>query len=136
MAKFSDYMEDLIINYMRNEEITGEVAVFVALFTADTGLEADNPTSEVDGANYTRELAGLIEPVTPGVSHNVAAIEFPTAGVGGWGTVTHCALVDNESNTNWGTDVHVLMWSTITNKLVSEGDTFKINAEELDATIE
>lgn len=136
MAKFSDYMEDLIVNFMRNVAVTGHALAYVALFTADTGLEADNPTSEVSGANYARQSAGLIDPVTSGVSHNLAAIEFPTAGAGGWGTVTHCALVDHATNVTWGTDVHVLMWSTITNKLVGEGDTFKINAEELDATIE
>ena len=137
MAALSDYMEDLIINFMRNVAITGHVAAFVALFNnADGTLESDSPTGEVTGANYTRELAGLIDPVTPGVSHNLADITFPTAGAGGWGTVTHVALVDHETNDTWGTNVHVLMWAALdASKDVAEGDTFKINAEELDATI-
>ena len=136
MAEFSDYFENAIIETMRATNITA-VAVYVALFTADTGLEADNPTSEVPtagGTLYARQLAGL-SAAAAGASSNAADITFPTAGAD-WGTVTHVALVDHETNTNWGTDVHVIMWSALdASKAVANGDTFKINAGDLDVTV-
>lgn len=48
MANLSDYMENKIIDHMlRNQAYTPPATVYVALFTAVTGLEANNPTSEV-----------------------------------------------------------------------------------------
>lgn len=133
MAEFSDYFENAIIETMRATNITA-VAVYVALFTADTGLEADNPTGEVSGDGYARELAGL-SAAAAGASSNAAEIAFTTA-TGDWGTVTHVALVDHETNSNWGTDVHVIMWSALdAEKTVNNGDTFKINATDLDITV-
>lgn len=137
MAALSDYMEDLFINFMRNVAVTGNVAAFVALFNNATGtLESDSPTGEVTGANYVRKLAGLKVTSPAGVSDNDAEIVFATAGAGGWGSVTHVALVDHETNVTWGTNVHVLMWAALdAAKTIDEGDTFKFNAHELDVTI-
>jgi len=121
-------MEDQIVNFMRNVAITGEAAAYVALFTADDGLEAGTITSEVSGGSYARQLAGL-SASSDGVSANAADIEFPTA-TASWGTVTHVALMDAESGGN------VIMHSALdASKAVGNGDTFKILAGELDVTI-
>jgi len=136
MSEFSVYMENAIINQMRN--VAGpQVAVYVALFTAVTGLESDGPTcAEVSGNAYARQLAGL-GAASGGVSDNIADITFPTATPAGWGTVTHVALVDHVSNVTWGTNVHILMWSILdASKAVDAGDTFKINAHDLDVTVD
>jgi len=134
MSEFSDYFENAIIETMRATNITA-AAAYVALFTADTGLEADNPTAEVSGGSYAREAAGL-SAASGGASSNASDITFTTA-TADWGTVTHVALVDHETNGNWGTDVHVLMWSALdAPKTVANGDTFKINAGDLDVTVE
>ncbi len=129
MAEFSDYMENAIINQMRN--VAGvQVAVYVALFTADTGLEADSGWSgtEVSGGSYARQLAGLAA-ASGGASSNASDITFPTA-TGDWGTITHVALMDAETNG------HVLMWSALdASKTVNSGDTFKINAGDLDVSV-
>jgi len=135
MSEFSDYMENAIINQMRN--VAGpQVAVYVALFTADTGLESDGPAcAEVSGNAYARQLAGL-SAGSGGLSSNAADIVFPTATPAGWGTVTHVALVDHATNVTWGTNVHVLMWSILdAQKAVDAGDTFKINAGDLDVSV-
>ena len=84
---------------------------------------------------YARQAAGL-SAAAGGASSNGADVTFPTA-TAGWGTVTHVALVDHAANVNWGTDVHVLMWSILdASKAVDNGDTFKINAGDLDVTVE
>lgn len=130
MAEFSDYMENKIIDQMRN--VAGvQVAAYVALFTAVTGLEADSgwAATEVSGGAYARQLAGL-SAASGGASDNAADITFPTA-TASWGTITHCALMDA------ATSGHVLMWTPLdASKTVGIGDTFKINAHDLDVTVD
>lgn len=135
MAEFSDYMEDLIIDHLLRAQAYSPVTVYVALFTAVTGLEASTPSAEVSGGAYAREVAGL-SAASGGTSSNAGDITFTTA-TASWGTVGWVALVDHISNTNWGTDVEVLMWSALdTSKDVDDGDTFKFNATELAITID
>jgi len=130
MAEFSDYMEDAIINLMRNTAFT-QVPAYVALFTADTGLEADSgwAGTEVSGYDYARQLVGLSAP-SGGASSNTSDITFPTANGGDWGVITHVALMDAS------TAGHVLMWTALdASKTVNDGDTFKINAGDLDVAV-
>jgi len=135
MSEFSDFLENTIIDHiLRNQSYTPAATVYVALFTADTGLESDSPTAEVSGGSYARQAAGL-SAASGGASSNAGEISFPQA-TGDWGTVTHVALVDHQTNSNWGTDVHVLMWSPLdASKTVNSGDTFKISAGDLDVTV-
>jgi hypothetical protein len=129
MAEFSDYMENAIINLMRNTAFT-EIAVYVALFTADTGLEADDgwADTEIDGAGYARQLVGLSAP-SDGTSSNASDIEFPEAEEN-WDEITHAALMDAS------TEGHVLMWTPLDiPKTIESGQTFKFSAGELNVAI-
>jgi hypothetical protein len=130
MSEFSDYFENAIINQMRN--VAGpQAAVYVALFddNASVGeLEAGTLTNEISGGSYARELAGL-SAAAGGVSSNAADIEFTTA-TATWGLVSYVALMDAISAGN------ILMFSALdTAKQVDSGDTFKINAGDLDVTV-
>lgn len=131
MAELSTYMEDRIINFMRNVAITGQAAAYVALFTdaaSSAGLEAGTLTGEVSGGSYARELAGLSASAN-GISANAGDITFTTS-TGDWGIITYVALMDAITAGN------VLMHSTLdTAKTVLSGDTFKINAGDLDVTV-
>lgn len=114
MADFSDYYEDQIINHMlRGQAFTVPATIYVALFTALTGLEANDPTAEVSGTGYARKAVTL-SAASGGSTSNSAIVDFGTAGAGGWGTVTHFAIVDHETNSTWGTNVNVLMWKALT----------------------
>ena len=136
MAAFSDYLEDNIIDhFLRNQAFTPATTVYVALFTADTGLEANSPSAEVSGGSYARQSVTL-SAASGGASSNSADLTFPTA-TADWGTVTHVAIVDHDTNTNWGTDVNVLMWAALTtSKTVSTGDIFKISTGDLDVSVD
>jgi len=136
MADLSDFLENTIINHiLRNQAYTPATAIYVALFTADTGLEADAGVSgEVSGGSYARQAVTLAA-ASGGASSNSGDIAFPTA-TGDWGEITHAAIVDHETNVTWGTNVHVLMWHALTApKTVNTGDTFKILEGDLDVTI-
>lgn len=57
MSDLSDFFENKIGDHMlRNQAYTPPATVYVALFTAATGLEANNPTAEVAGGSYARQL--------------------------------------------------------------------------------
>ena len=124
MAEFSDYYENKIIDHMlRAVAFTPPATIYVALFTAVTGLEANDSTSwvEVSGGAYARQSFTLTA-ASAGASENSAEIIFPTA-TANWGTVSHVAIMDAATAGN------VLMWSPLNaSKTVNNGDTFKINA--------
>ncbi len=136
MAELSDYYENMIINHMlRNLAFTPPTAVWAALFTAVTGLEGNNPTAEVSGGSYAR-VAIPLAAASGGASSNNADLTFTTASAD-WGTVTHAAVVDAQTNTVWGAGVNVLMWSSLdANKTVNTSDTFKFNNGDLDVTVD
>ncbi len=136
MSEFSGYMSNKIIDHMLRAQAYTPLTVYVALFTASTGLESNNPTDEVSGNAYARQTTGL-SASNGGTASNTTDITFPAATPGTWGTVSHLALVDHVSATNWGTGVNVLMWSQLdTPKSIDAGDTFKINATYLTVTID
>lgn len=125
MAELSDYMENKIIEVMRATAFTA-AAAYVALYTTDP-TDADIGT-EVTGGSYARELAGL-SVASGGASSNAADITFTTA-TASWGTVTHVGLRDALTLGN------LYMHSPLdVSKTVGLGDTFKINAGELDVTM-
>jgi len=136
MSEFSDYYENKIIDHLlRNQAFTPPTTVYVALFTAITGLEANNPTAEVSGGSYARQPVTLTA-ASGGTSSNSGNITFPQA-TANWGVVSHVALVDHLSNTSWGTNVNVLMWSALdASKQIDSGDTFQINDGDLDVTVD
>ena len=130
MAEFSDYFENAIIDQMRN--VAGpQVAVYVALFddsASPAELEAGTLTNEISGGSYARELAGLTAG-SGGLSSNAADITFPQA-TADWGIVTYVALMHAITAGN------VLMHSALdAAKTVNNGDTFKINAGDLDVAV-
>ena len=130
MAEIATYFENAIVNLMRSTAFT-EVAAYVALFTdsaTDAELEAGTLTNEVSGGSYARQLACLSAP-SDGASSNGADITFPQA-TADWGTIKYAALMDASSGGN------ILKWSQLdANKTINNGDTFKINAGDLDVTI-
>lgn len=127
MAQFTDYTENKILNLMRSEAWT-EFAAYVALFTSATS--DDGTGTELSGDAYIRQTVGLTQAAgTGGTTSNNAAITFPTA-TGAWGTITHVAIYDQESGGNM-----IMHGAVVAEKTVADGDTYKINAGELDLTV-
>lgn len=112
MASFSTYLASKVAQFMFNNN-AGSLAspgdsLYVALFTAATGLEANSPSAELSGDGYARvqvEAADWTD--ADGVVTNDAEIEFPQA-TGDWGTVTHAAVMDASTSGN------VLYWGALT----------------------
>ena len=128
MAEFTDFMENKIIDHMlRNQSYTPPSTVYVALFTTPT-TDAGGGT-EVSGGSYARQAVTL-SAASGGASENSADITFPQA-TADWGTITHVALMDALTGGN------MLMHTALdASKTVNNGDTFKINAGDLDVTVD
>ncbi|MEJ1365617.1 MAG: hypothetical protein RPU42_11120 [Candidatus Sedimenticola sp. (ex Thyasira tokunagai)] len=79
--------------------------LYIALFTADDGLEAGTITSEVSGGSYARlQIDGATYTLTTasGTTNEVTNAEvYPfAAATANWGTITHGALMDASSGGN------------------------------------
>jgi hypothetical protein len=128
MAEFSDFMENKIIDHMlRNQAYTPPSTVYLALFISAPS-DAGGGT-EVSGGSYARQAVTL-SAASGGASENSADITFPQA-TADWGTITHVALMDALTGGN------MLMHTALdASKTVNNGDTFKINAGDLDITVQ
>jgi hypothetical protein len=135
MSKFTDFAENWVIDHvLSNVAFTPPAALYLAAFTTNVGLEANNPVNEVAAANYARQACAL-NAAANGATYNVNAIEFPEADED-WGTLTAVCLCDHVNAVNWGTDVNAYVWGDLTNsKTINSTDTFKVNAGDIDITV-
>jgi hypothetical protein len=130
MSSFSDYTENLVLNWLfTTNSATRPTAWYVGLFTAapsDTG-----GGTEVTGNGYARVATGTISVSgTDTLATNAAAIEFAAASGGNWGTITHAAIFDASTSGN------MLAWAQLTtSRTINDGDVFRIPAGSLDITL-
>lgn len=127
MSDLSNDLETKLINQvLRNTAYTRPTTVYAALYTTDP-TDADSGT-EVTGGSYARQSVAFNAP-SDGATDNSADVTFPTA-TAAWGTITHVGLRDAVSGGN------LLFHSALTaSKVVGNGDTFKFNAGDLDASL-
>jgi hypothetical protein len=123
MASISDYYENKIIDHMlRGQAFTPPSTIYLALFTVAPSDSGGG--TEVSGGGYARQSFTL-NPASGGTSSNSADIVFPTA-TADWGTIVAVGIFDAATGGN------LLMWANLTqSKTVNSGDTFKINAGDL-----
>lgn len=137
MSASSDYLElKLLDHVLGNTTFTQPADIYLALFTADTGLEANNPTGEVttSGTAYARQTLSFAA-ASSGSASTDATVTFPVA-TANYGTVTHVAIVDHVSNTNWGTGVNVLFYGALTaSKAIDTNDQFIVSSGNLTVTL-
>src|SRR5690606_35622621 len=115
----SNYAENKLLDHiLGTAAFTMPTQVYVALFTADNGLESGVLTGEVSGGAYAR-VAVDFGAASGGVANPTATVTIPQA-TGSWGTVTHVAIMDAPSGGN------VLLHGPLTQaKSVTAGQTAK-----------
>jgi hypothetical protein len=135
MSDFSDYYENKVIDHLlRGEAFTVPTTIYVALFTANTGLETNAPTAEITEGGYARKAVTL-SAASGGATSNSAVVEFDAA-TEDWTEATHFAIVDHETNSTWGSNVNVLMWDALTTaRTCTNGNQLKFSAGALTVTI-
>ena len=103
MSAASDYLENKVLDHVlkySTAPYTGAATLYLALFTANTGLETNSPSAEVStsGSAYIRKTVTFAA-ASSGQSATNATVTFDTA-TANWGTITHVAVMDAESSGN------------------------------------
>lgn len=136
MSAFSNYLENAVLEHLfGGSAYTAPSTLYIALFTADDGLESGTITSEVStsGTSYARVA---IDPSTDmgtasaGSISNTAELLF-TEATASWGTVTHAAIMDASTAGN------VLVHGSLTSsKTVGSGDVARYAVGEFTITLD
>ena len=128
MSAASDYLENKLLDHTLGNTSYAQPTNYVALFTADTGLETNAPSAEVSGGGYARQTASFAA-ASGGSCSTDATITFPAA-TANYGTVTHVAVMDALTSGN------VLFHGAVTSsKTIETGDTFQISSGNLTITL-
>jgi hypothetical protein len=133
MAAMSNYLEtallDFVLNAAGDESFTSPASVWVSLYTDDPG--DDDSGTEVTGNDYARvQVTEGFEVTGVDTADNDAAVTFPPANGGDWGTVTHVGIHDASTAGN------LLFHGILTaEKIVGDGDTFEFAIGNLDVTL-
>ena len=100
MGSFSNFWEDKILNHIFGKNNYSPPTIYVALSTADP-LEDGSGLAEPVGNAYARVETSASDwnTASGGSLDNANDIIFPKS-TGSWGTITHFALFDAETNGN------------------------------------
>jgi hypothetical protein len=125
MSAASDYLENALLDHvLKNTAYSQPATLYLGLFTASTGLEANSPSAEVSGGSYARKTAAFAAAAS-GSAATSGTITFDTA-TDNWGTITHVAVMDAITSGN------VLFWGAVTtSKVIENGDTFQVSSGNL-----
>lgn len=125
---FTNTYETHVLNYVFSAaSVTRPTAWYVGLFTADP-TDTGSTASEVSGSGYARTSVSFT--VSNDLATNSAAVEFPAASGGNWGTISHMAVMTASS----GGDMIVHSALTVA-KAINDGDVFRIPTGDLDITL-
>ena len=131
MSAASDYLEDKLLDHvLGNTAFTQPSNIYLALFTADTGLEANSPSAEIStsGTAYGRQSVSFAASLS-GSASTSATVTF-SAATANWGTVTHVAVMDASTSGN------VLFYGAVTtSKTIESGDTFQVSSGNLTVSL-
>ena len=131
MSAASDYLEDKLLDHvLGNPAFTQPSNIYLALFTADTGLEANSPSAEIytSGTAYGRQSVSFAAS-SSGSASTSATVTF-SAATANWGTVTHVAVMDASTSGN------VLFYGAVTtSKTIESGDTFQVSSGNLTVSL-
>lgn len=134
MSAASDVLEVKILDHVlryATAPYTGASTLYLALFTADTGLEVGtSPSAEVStsGTAYARTAVTFAAAASGSAATN-ATVTYAAA-TSNWGTVTHVAVMDHVSAGN------VLFYGAVTtSKTIETGDTFQVSSGNLTVSL-
>ena len=135
MSAASDFLETKLLDHALRvtaynaSAFTSSATLYLALFTAVTGLEANSPSAEVSTSStaYARKAVAFSAATgtNPTTSVTSGTVTFDPA-TASWGTITHIAVMDASTSGN------VLFYGAVTtSKTIDTGDTFQVSAGNL-----
>jgi hypothetical protein len=129
MAAMSNFMETTVLeHFLDATSYTSPASVYVGIHNTDP--TDDNSGTEVTGGAYARVQMTGGWTVAADNATNTAAVTFPTATDGTWGTADYFGIYDASSG------VELLIHGALTSgKTVGDGDTFEFAIGNLSVTM-
>ena len=127
---FTNTYENHVMQYVfTSGSVTRPTAWYIGLFTSDPTDTGSAGTEVSTGPGYAR--TSVTFSVTGDTATNTAAVEFPAASGGNWGTITHIGVMTASS----GGDM-IVHSALTTSKAINDGDVFRIPTGDLDITLD
>jgi hypothetical protein len=112
---------------LTTDSVTRPTSWYIGLFTSDPTDTGTAGTEVSTGTGYARTAVTFT--VTGDTASNSAAVEFPAASGGNWGTISHIGVMDAATGGN------MIVHSALTTaKAINDGDVFRIPTGDLDIT--
>lgn len=128
---FSDFLEDALLDHVfKVAAYTVPTNLYIALSTADP-LDDNSGLAEPVGNGYARVLNNVNWASVAGTVNNSAAVTFPQASGGSWGTITHFAIFDAITAGN-----QLGSGALATSRLVNDGDTPEFAINDITVTLD
>lgn len=128
MSALTNAFETHALQYLfTTATLTRPTAWYIALFTSDPTDTGAAGTEVSTGTGYARTTVSFT--VTNDLATNSAAVEFPAASGGNWGTVTHIGVMDAATSGNM-----IVHSALAVSKAINDGDVFRIPTGDLDLT--
>ena len=126
---FTNTYENHVMQYVfTSGSVTRPTAWYIGLFTSDP-TDTGSAGTEVSGNGYARTAVTFS--VTGDTATNTAAVEFPAASGGNWGTISHIGVMTASSAGD------MIVHSALTTaKAINDGDVFRIPTNDLDITLD
>ena len=131
MSSFSDFLENELLDHaFRNASYTPATTVYAAAYTV-APTDAGGGTEVANSNGYQRTAITFGTPAASGAITNTAAVTFPSASGGNWGSVVAIGIFDSQT---YGAG-NLLAWDDFTGVAINDGDTLQINTGDLDITL-
>lgn len=112
---------------LTTDSLTRPTSWYIGLFTSDPTDTGSAGTEVSTGTGYARTSVTFT--VSGDTASNSAAVEFPAASGGNWGTISHIGVMDAATGGN------MIVHSALdTAKAINDGDVFRIPTGDLDIT--
>jgi len=112
---------------LTTDSVTRPTSWYIGLFTSDPTDTGSAGTEVSTGTGYARTAVTFT--VSGDTASNSAAVEFPAASGGNWGTISHIGVMDASTGGN------MIVHSALdTAKAINDGDVFRIPTGDLDIT--
>lgn len=124
---FSNYLVKMLLDFMFRNQTFVKPDLYVGISTATVSNVDDGTTvSEVIGADYARVNAPSFSDAVNGELYNDGDIDFPLAGIGGWGLIT--TLFCSDTITPNAGNILFYDNDNVIDQIVGDGDQIKIPA--------
>ena len=129
MSDLSNYLENELLDHLRNSAYTPPTNLYLALYTSNPDEDDSGTELTLNSNGYTRQEV-TFGAATGGTMTNSNAPSFTASG-GNWGTITYAGVKDGT-----GAAANLLWYSALaSSRTVNDTDTLTFSAGQITMTL-